>query len=434
MKSLLDFFSSVKLTLILLLGLSLLAIGGTLWPVEQGTIQRFELYYQSLWFRLLLGCLALNLATCSWRTCVRVAGEKKRLLAQLDSPATSSSRAEHMLRHDDVDSLSAHLRQQGYRITRSADRVLACRGFVGRWSLPVLHLSILAVMIGALAAQLGFVGTMNLYVTHQSDEYFDWDVAEERPLDFTFRLDHFEPQYYPIDLRFATYDKQTRKELQEFTSREGETVALSPDLSVQVLKFFPDEQHMVLGILREGVLVGEYHSLSGQRSYPNSIDLGVEIKPTAFRDPILKQLHSEASILENDKVVRQGVIEVNQPLVHRGVAIYQTAYSRDASGFWTCGFQLSKDPGEPLVWLGCIALTLSLILVFTVRFQAVGVVSMPAGCRLIPLAGFRGDVGQEKLKTLIAVISPHATEIEEFSAKQSLKATDNLAVIKSITS
>ncbi|MDT8444077.1 MAG: cytochrome c biogenesis protein ResB [Desulfuromonadales bacterium] len=433
MKSILDFFSSVKLTLVLLLGLSLLATGGTLWPVEQGTIQRFELYYQSLWFRLLLGCLALNLAACSWRTCIRVAGEKKRLLAQLGGSAPASSRVEHILRHDDVDSLSAHLRQQGYRITRSADRALACRGVVGRWSLPILHLSILAVMVGALAAQLGFVGTLNLYVTHQSDEYFDWDIEADRSLGFTFRLDHFEPQYYPIDLRFATYDKQTREQLQEFTAREGETVALLPDLSVQVRKFYPEEQHLVLGILREGALVGEYHSLSGQRSYPNSIDLGVEIKPTAFRDPILKQLRSEVSILENDEVVRQGVIEVNQPLVHRGVAIYQTAYSRDASGFWTCGFQLSKDPGEPLVWLGCIILSLSLILVFMVRFRALGLMPTAAGCRLIPLAGFRDDVGQEKLKTLIALISENVTVTDELSAKRSLKAADDVAVIESTT-
>ena len=258
------------------------------------------------------------------------------------------------------------------------------------------------IMVGALAAQLGFVGTMNLYVTHQSGEYFDWESEMDMPLGFTFRLDHFEPQYYPIDLRFATYDKETRKQLQEFTTREGETVDISPDLSVQVQRFFPDEQHLVLGVVREGVLVGEYHSLSGERTYPNSIDLDIEIKLTAFRDPLLKQLHCEVSILENDEVVRQGIIEVNTPLVHRGVAIYQTAYSRDESGFWTCGFQLSKDPGEPLVWVGSILLPLTILLVFFVRFYAVGVVSTAQGCRLIPLAGFRGEIGQEKLLGLAA--------------------------------
>ncbi|MCK4506917.1 MAG: cytochrome c biogenesis protein ResB [Desulfuromonadales bacterium] len=404
MKPILDFFSSVKLTLGLLLGLSFVAIFGTIWPVEQGTIQRFELYYQSLWFRLLLGFLALNLAACTWRTFRRIFGEKQRLLSLLENTESASQTSDHNLACDDLDKLAERLQEQGYRVTLSGERILARRGLVGRWALPILHLSILAIMVGALAAQLGFVGTMNLYVTHQSDQYFDWDIEADVPLGFTFRLDHFEPQYYPIDLRFATYDKETRKQLQEFTTREGETVELSADLSVQVLRFFPEEQHLVLGLVREGALIGEYHSLSGERTYPNSIDPGFEIKPTAFRDPLLKQLHAEVSILENDEVVRQGIIEVNTPLVHRGVAIYQTAYSRDESGFWTCGFQLSKDPGEPLVWLGSIVLTMAILLVFFLRFYAVGIVPTTNGFRLISLAGFRGDAGKEKLATLVAIL------------------------------
>jgi cytochrome c biogenesis protein len=402
MKPILDFFSSVKLTLALLLGLSAVAVFGTIWPLEQGTILRFELYFQSLWFRLLLGLLALNLSACTWKTFARVFGEKKRLLGQLESAEPSNSKTSHALACSDVDELSCRLQEQGYRVTLSGGRILARRGISGRWALPILHLSILMIMVGAFSSQLGFVGTMNLYVTHQNDKYFDWDVEGEVPLGFTFRLDHFEPQYYPIDLRFATYDKETRKQLQEFTTREGEEVKVSPGLSVQVLRFSPDEQHLVLGIVRDGVLIGEYHSLSGERTYPNSIDPGVAIKPTAFRDPILRQLHSRVSILENDKVVRQGIIEVNTPLVHRGVAIYQTAYNRDESGFWSCGFQLSKDPGEPLVWLGCVVLTLALLLVFFIRFCAVGIVPDGNTFYLRPLTGFRGAVGQEKMRVLVA--------------------------------
>jgi cytochrome c biogenesis protein len=130
----------------------------------------------------------------------------------------------------------------------------------------------------------------------------------------------------------------------------------------------------------------------------------VVIKPTAFRDPLLKQLHSEVSILENGEVVRQGIIEVNRPLIHRGVAIYQTAYNRDESGFWSCGFQMSKDPGEPLVWLGCIVLVLALFLVFTARLHAVGIVPTVNGYRLISLAGFRGEVGKQRLKMLAVAL------------------------------
>lgn len=404
MKPVIDFFSSVKLTLCLLLGLSLIAVGGTIWPVQQDTIQRFDLYYQSLWFRLILGLLALNLAACTWRTMVRVADEKARLFAQLEKAAASDPQPGDRLACGELDQLRERLHSQGYRVLQSGQGLLARRGLSGRWALPVLHLSILAVMVGALASQLGFVGTLNLYVTHQSDSYYDWSAQADLPLGFTFRLDHFEPQYYPIDLRFATYDKQSRELLQDYTTREGETVSLAPGLSVEILRFYPEEQHLVLGVVRDGALVGEYHSLSGERSYPNNIDLGVEIKPTAFRDPLLKQLRSEVSILEKGEVVRQGVIEVNHPLVHRSVAIYQTAYRRDESGFWTCGFQLSRDPGEPLVWVGSVALVVALLLVFTVRFRAVGVYTTAGAPRLVALSGFRGDVGQEKLQALIAAL------------------------------
>ncbi len=402
MKPVLDFFSSVKLTLTLLLGLSLVAIFGTIWPVEQGNIERFELYYQSVWFRLLLGFLAVNLGACTWRTFVRVAGSKKRLLAHLDSLKPVTGQVSYDLPRGNINELEDRLQKQGYRTNRSGDRLLARRGLAGQWALPIMHLSILAIMLGAWAAQLGFVGTLNIYVSHQSDTYFDWGVEEDLPLGFTFRLDNFEPQYYPIDLRFATYDKQSREQLQEFESREGKTVVISPELSVQVLRFLPEEQHLILGVIRDGVQLGEYHSLSGQRTYPNSIDLGVEIKPTAFRDPILKQLQSEVSILENGEVVRQGVIEVNKPLVHRGVAIYQTAYNREESGFWSCGFQMSKDPGEPLVWAGCIALVLTLFLVFTLRLRAVGLVPTANGYGLVSLTGFSGEVGRQRLQALLA--------------------------------
>ena len=107
--------------------------------------------------------------------------------------------------------------------------------------------------------------------------------------------------------------------------------------------------------------------------------------------------------------MRQGIIEVNTPLVHRGVAIYQTAYSRDESGFWTCGFQLSKDPGEPLVWVGSVVLTLAILLVFFVRFFAVGAVPTGNAFCLRPLAGFRGEVGKEKLRGLAAGLGREAS-------------------------
>jgi cytochrome c biogenesis protein len=270
---------------------------------------------------------------------------------------------------------------------------------------PVLHLAVIAIMLGALAGNFGYVGTVNLYVTHQVDSILDWQSQAQRPLGFTFRLDHFEPVYYPIDLQVAIIDPQGRRLLQTVTTREGATAALGDGLVMRVLRFYPEEEHLVLFLERNGTPLGEYHALSGAREYPNNPDPGVLIKPAAFRDPVIRQLRSRVTVLEGGREVRQAVIEVNRPLVHRGVAIYQTAYARDPNGFWFCGFQFSRDPAEPLVWGGSIVLVLALLAVFTVRPQSVAVVPHADGRRLVALGGFRGEGGRQQMAALAAALA-----------------------------
>ncbi|MBW2477738.1 MAG: cytochrome c biogenesis protein ResB, partial [Deltaproteobacteria bacterium] len=311
MKPILDFFGSLRLTLGLLLLLAFVSVLGTFKPTVPG---RFELFYQTIWFRLLLGLLALNLVVCTVRTIHRAFGADRRLAAALDAFARSAE-APKLTDPIDIESLAARCRSQGYRTKRIEDRLLLSSRHWCRWSIPILHISILLIMAGAFLSELGFVGTINIYVGHQSDRYFDWDVERELPIGFTLRLDHFEPEYYPIDLRFATIDRATQEAMQVYTTREGERVALDDGISVEVTRFFPEEEHLVLTILRDGIPQGQYHALSGQRNYPNSIQLNYEIRPVAFRDPLLKQLYSQVSILEQGQVVKQGTIAVNQPLV-----------------------------------------------------------------------------------------------------------------------
>jgi len=75
------FFSSVKLTIVLLIILAIVSILGTVVPQEQGaaefarrlnpamlqiftSLDFFDMYH-SIWFRVLIGCLAMNLVICS---------------------------------------------------------------------------------------------------------------------------------------------------------------------------------------------------------------------------------------------------------------------------------------------------------------------------------------------------------------------------------
>jgi len=300
MRRLLEFFGSVRLTLGVLLILAAVAVGGTLWPVEQAMeqgapVQRYDLYYQAWWFRALLGVLALNLAVCTWRTLSRTVGERQRLVTQVTKGLAAGG---HPLPSATAEAMTSRLVAAGYRVIPAGEGLLGQKWSASRWAVPVLHLAIIAIMAGAFASILGFVGTVNLYVTHQTAEVLDWETQAPRPLDFALRLDHFEVIYYPIDLQIAVIDSQRQELLQTVTTREGETAELGNGLTARVLRFYPEEEHLILFLERQGSPVGEYHALGGQRDYPNNPDPGVLLKPAAFRDPVVKQLRSEVSVLE----------------------------------------------------------------------------------------------------------------------------------------
>jgi len=407
----LAFLSSLRLTLTLLLGLALVAVAGTLKPFPGG---RYDLFYQSPWFRLLLALLALNMAVCTLKTILRNLREKRTALELLRAEQVFTVPLRYVLPgNPSLDLLEKGLSGQGYRIDRSGGVLLGRRGLAGRWGSTVVHLSVLAIMIGALGAGLGFVGTLNMYVGDRSAVYFDWDRQEDLPLGFEFRLDSFEPLYYPIELQFVAIDPETRQVIQTYTTSEGETVDLpTPGVRARVIKFIPEDEHLILGISRGGAELGAYHTFGGKKDLVNAIDPGFEIRPTAFRTPILRQLHSEVSILEKGERVQHGVIEINQPLVHRGVAIYQTAYARDEKGFWSAGFQFSRDPGEPVVWAGCILLVLGLLAAFAIPYRAVGVSRIDGETLLLALAGFRGEGGSAAFDALERGVAASLAEEE----------------------
>ncbi len=391
--------SSLHLTLGLLLGLAFLAVWGTLRPAADG---RFEVYYQTPWFRLVLGLLALNLAVCTAQTLLRNLRDRSRLLAQLNSEQPLAVPLRAVLPADrEAAELAASLRRQGYRVEQEGERVLGRRGLAGRWGSTLVHLSVLVMMGGALAGELGFVGTLNIHIGKSSDVYFDWDTKTDQPLGFTFRLDHFEPRFYPIELRFEAVEPGSGRVLQSYQAKEGEEVQLPrPGLSARILAFVPFERRLVLELRQDGRPLGEYLGYPAPMQLNNAINPGFELRPTEFRDPILKQMHSEVSILEGGRVVNQGVIEVNQPLVHRGVRIYQTAFDQDKFGFWYAGFQFSRDPGEGVVWVCCVLLSLGLMAAFFIPWRAVGIQRSEGTWLLVALGGFRGDGGVETFARL----------------------------------
>lgn len=381
--------TSLRLTLGLFFCIALLSAVGTLQRPEDG---RYDLFFQNPFFRLLLLLLAVNILACTIKTIRRNLQDRRRHFSAL----ANSSASRWTLSPAVSTTIAERLRRQGYLVQEEDSRIVAQRHLLGRWGSTIVHLSALLIMAGALSSGLGFVGTINLLVGDKSASYFDWRSQTEHPLGFEFRLDRFEPLYYPIELQFVVLDAASNKEIATLTTREGETVLLPEGFSAKVLQYYFFEEDLVLNLYKGGEDLGIYHALGGKRSAEKNPPLPMILKPLAYRDPMVKQLRSEVSILKGGEVVRRGIITVNDPLTYEGVTIYQTVYNRDKFGFWSAGFQLGRDPGEPLVWIGCITMVLGLLLAFFLPYQALGV----TGEVLVPLSGFAGETGESALQRL----------------------------------
>ena len=79
----------------------------------------------------------------------------------------------------------------------------------------------------------------------------------------------------------------------------------------------------------------------------------------------IKHFTSKLRIVENGQTVAEKTIRVNDPLKHRGYAIYQSSYDPEAGEF--SGLQIVKDPGIPVVYSGFGALCFGVIFIFYIK-------------------------------------------------------------------
>ncbi len=79
----------------------------------------------------------------------------------------------------------------------------------------------------------------------------------------------------------------------------------------------------------------------------------------------IKHFTSKLRIVENGQTVAEKTIRVNDPLKHRGYAIYQSSYDPEAGQF--SGLQIVKDPGIPVAYSGFAALCFGVIFIFYIK-------------------------------------------------------------------
>lgn len=217
------FFSSVKLTVVVLLSLAFTSIIGTLIPQNaseafylkkygQGWYQVFTALdivdmYNAWWFLLLLGLLAVNIVVCSierlgytWKIIFpkKVVFRLERFRRLKDKETFVCDRSPD----DFVASCEAFLEKRIGRVTReTTDTGTALFAETGRWTrigVYVVHLSIILLLAGAVIGSLwGFKGRVTIPEGDTTD-FIELRQGEHQhlTLDFAIRCNSFDVSFY----------------------------------------------------------------------------------------------------------------------------------------------------------------------------------------------------------------------------------------------
>lgn len=239
------FFSSVRLTIVLLIIVALASIAGTLVP--QGPeamdfarrlsppllrlfhfVDLFDVYH-SIWFRALLGFLALNLIVCSldrlpttWRRFRAAPKPDRQKPFEKVPPEQIISTS---LEYPDAVLRVRNLMEKRYKRVRSkeADSTLSLYGEKGRYShfgVYLVHLSVLIILAGALVGSfLGFEAVVNVPEGERVKRVWLRTNMTPLELDFEIQCDAFHVEFYPngtpkeyrSELTFLVQDEAVHK-------------------------------------------------------------------------------------------------------------------------------------------------------------------------------------------------------------------------------
>jgi cytochrome c biogenesis protein len=336
------FFSSLKLTIPLLIVLAALSVIGTLITQQASEHEYLQRYgettytilkglglldmYHSWWFIGVLILLVINLTTCSWK---RLPGVWRQVWGN----------------------------KSGY----------------ARLGTYLTHLSVLLILVGGLiGAFWGFKGYMEIVEGEVVEGIFLNNPQEAmKPLGFQVRCDAFHVNFYP--------DGSPREYVSTLTFLESDRVVLdhvplrvNHPITYRGLKFY-------------------------QASYGIWVSPVVEVRTQGGKGaPLTMQLRQgEAQPIPGTQT-ELGFMQYREAVHGHGEAILLVLFPPDSEpeGFWLLKrdsgmegvqvgdftfifkdiekkdytmIQVAHDPGVPVVWVGCFLLVIGMVVTFTLR-------------------------------------------------------------------
>jgi cytochrome c biogenesis protein len=391
-----DFFTSLKLLIVLLLVLSALSIAGTV--IEQNkplqdyyrffnpeTVELFSKLglldmYHSWWFTTCLALLALNLIACTMeRYPLIIRGMRRQtpvLDEKLEAALTNLATVTYNLPPERVESRLTALTEKVFpgrpRVTEqeNARHLFYEKGRYTRLAFFLTHLSVLVIFCGAIVGSLaGFKGYVNIS-EGESISAVPLRSGGNRELNFTVKCNSFQVEFYPNGMpKDYRSDLSVLKDGREVLRK---TIRVNDPLDYEGITFYQSSYgrlpHSATFEIRgkDGVALGALAAPFGKQVDVPGANIKIEVLD--YREHFHLSDGSEAGPVYGVNVIRPGApaegiwVSESNPAMNR-IGEY-TFRVKDAKFTSFTGLQVNKDPGVWLVWTGSLMLVAGILMAF----------------------------------------------------------------------
>jgi len=399
------FFTSVRLTIVLLLSLAATSIIGTLIPQNEEPAAYFQIFggvlfrlfsildifdiYHSWWFQLMIVLLTVNIIVCSID---RLSTNRRILFVR--NPSYNIARFRN-LKHRETFSTECSpgqlkkiykkfiSRRFGHMRVEETERGIAIFGEKGRWTrfgVYTVHLSVVTLLIGGLIGSgFGFDGFVNIPEGESSRHIRLRNSKAVVQLDFEIRCNDFEVSFYD-----SGAPKEYRSSL---TVLENGQAVLEKDIIVNDplrYKGISIFQASYGNLPSNEVVLSFTSKKTGMIYTKNAImDQAVDL-PEKLGTFVLKELQRSATFKGHDigeafigilTPPAGDPVEVILPLrfpsfdkMRKGNVVI--AVVEHVPRFYT-GLQVNKDPGVWVVYTGFILMILGCYITFFLSHQQI---------------------------------------------------------------
>jgi cytochrome c biogenesis protein len=458
-----NFFSSVKLTIVLLLSLAATSIIGTLIPQNEDPaaytrafgaflyrffdVLGFLDLYHSWWFQALMLLLVLNVLVCSidrlsatWRIIFpktpKFSLSRFRRLEPKEEFTKNGPTEQLKKPYQDIIS-----RKFRYCRVEETDSGFAIFGEKGRWTrigVYIVHLSVICMLVGGvIGSMFGFEGYVNLAPGDAARQIQLRNRNQVLPLGFTIRCDDFKVRFYPSgapdefrsSLSIIEQDKVVKsqdiivndplhyKGISIFQASFGQLPSRPQDIQL------PDEFTLVFNLKATGMNYRKKTTVGQTIEIPEGLGkftINKFSKTYDFRGQDLGATFF-GMLHQNDGVDVEVVLPIRFPSFDKMGPIFNKTRKGDviisvsdikaapAEVRYFTGLQVSRDPGVWVVYTGFVLIIVGCFISFFMSHRQICVDIIDAGNNsriMITGTANKNKLGNEqKLKTIAQILS-----------------------------